>query len=140
MDKCDERRQLSVEQERALELIILGQNDREVAESLSIARQTVHKWRNYNPLFVANLNAIRQDLWDSQKERIRCLSARALDVLQEDLESENLRLRQAAAVHIWKSGRLYGEGVKPNNEITEMEVHHSWQLQSWRFYPEDGLC
>ena len=51
VDKCDERRQLSVEQERALELIILGQNDREVAESLSIARQTVHKWRNYNPLF-----------------------------------------------------------------------------------------
>ena len=69
MDKCDERRQLSVEQERALELIILGQNDREVAESLSIARQTVHKWRNYNPLFVANLNAIRQDLWDSQTIR-----------------------------------------------------------------------
>ena len=44
-------------------------------------------------------SAIRQDLWNSQKEQIRGLSARALDVLQEDLESENLRLRQAAAVH-----------------------------------------
>ena len=89
---------------------------------------------------MANLNAIRQNLWGSQKERIRCLSARALDVLQENLESENLRLPQAAAVHILKSGRLYGEGVKPNSEITEMEVHHSWQFQPWRFCPEDGLC
>ena len=125
MDKCDEKRQLSVSQEKALELIILGQNDRVVAESLSIVRQTVHKWRNYTPLFVANLNAIRHDLWDSQKERMGCLSARALDVLQENRESDNLQLRQAAAVHILKSGCLYGESLKPNGEIAKMEVKDS---------------
>ena len=92
MDKCDERRQLSVEQERALELIILGQNDREVAESLSIARQTVHKWRNYNPLFVANLNAIRQNLWGSETIRAFSHGDKEHHTFQIDISAESVTI------------------------------------------------
>ena len=124
MDKCDEKRQLSVKQERALELIILGQNDREVAESLSIARQTVHKWRNYNLRFV-RICGIHRKNRSGASLHVRLMSFKRI-----------LRVRTCAygkqrLFTILKSGRLYGEGVKPNSEITEVEVHHSWQFQPW---------
>src|SRR6266511_1400580 len=51
---------LSPEQENTIDLLIMGKPDREVAECLRIARETVTRWRHEHPLFVAEMNAGRR--------------------------------------------------------------------------------
>lgn len=54
--KPDKSRQLSVQQLNAVELLILGKSDREVAEQVGVTRQTVSGWRLHDPFFQAELN------------------------------------------------------------------------------------
>jgi len=98
-----------VEQENAIELLILGKTDREVAEAVGVARQTVTEWRNKNAVFEAELNRRRRELWSGYADALRALVRRALEVLAEDLENErDLRLRQSAAVHVLRAVGMYG--------------------------------
>ena len=46
-------------------------------------------------------------------ERLRILVSKAVDVLEKDLESEDLRLRQNAAIHVLKAVSLYGTLREP---------------------------
>ena len=50
-----EDRKLTGPQQKAINLFLSGMNDTEVAESLSVARQTVNKWKNQNLRFGAEL-------------------------------------------------------------------------------------
>ena len=113
MTKADKTRQLTIEQENAIDLLLQGQTDREVADQVGVTRQTVTTWRNTNAAFEAELNRRRQDVWGGQTERLRGLVARAVDVLAEDLEGGDLRLRQGAAIHILKTVGLYGANLRP---------------------------
>src|SRR5688500_13203893 len=51
--------ELSVAQLNAVDLLVTGTGDREVAEAVGVTRQTVCGWRNHDPAFVAALNARR---------------------------------------------------------------------------------
>ncbi len=46
MAKSDKNGQLNIEPENAIDLLIQGKSDREVAEAIGVARQTVNQWRN----------------------------------------------------------------------------------------------
>ena len=61
--KPDKTRQLSQEQENAVEHMLQGQSDRAVAEAVGVSRQTVSEWKNHDPLFIAELNRQRVELW-----------------------------------------------------------------------------
>jgi transposase len=52
-------RRLSVEQENAIDLLVMGVTDREAAQKAGIARETISRWRNDNPYFLAELNRRR---------------------------------------------------------------------------------
>ena len=54
--------QLTPQQETAIDLILAGKNDREVAESIGKSRSTINVWRNQDPLFMATLNNQRQQV------------------------------------------------------------------------------
>jgi hypothetical protein len=100
---------LSVEQSIAVDLLILGKNDQATADLVGVTRQTICEWRRREPVFVAELEARRAALFAEQLARLRVLADQAIDVLGEDLQQgDDLRLRQAAAVHILKSIGLYG--------------------------------
>ena len=105
---------LSLKQENAIDILVLGKSDREVAESIGVARQTVTQWRNHDDEFVVALNRRRADIWGSQTDRLRTLVVRAVDVLEANLDSEDERLRQVAAVHILRSVGLYGRDLEPD--------------------------
>jgi FixJ family two-component response regulator len=47
---------LSPKQELAVDLVLEGQTDSEVAESVGVTRPTVNLWRNRHPAFMAELN------------------------------------------------------------------------------------
>jgi transposase len=127
MTKADTNGQLKLEQDHAINLLLQGQSDREVAEAVNVSRQTVNQWRNHDAVFVAELNARRQALWGSQTERLRSLISQAVDVLRSDLENEDLRLRQSAAVHILKAVGLYGADLKPTGGTTAEAIEADWR-------------
>ncbi len=121
------QQKLSVAQENAIDLLVAGKSDREVAEAVNVNRSTVNQWRNHDPLFVAELNARRKEIWGSQSERLRNLVAKAVDVLEEDLDSENPKLRQSAAIHILKSVKLYGSDLKPSGYTDPDQIESEWK-------------
>ena len=47
---------LSVEQLNAIDVLVQGRTDKETAETVGVARETVTRWRNDNPHFAAQLN------------------------------------------------------------------------------------
>ena len=81
MTKADRTGQLSIEQENAIDLLIQGKPDKEVAAAVGVARQTVTTWRNHNADFAAELNIRRREIWGSQEDRLRQLVAKAVTVL-----------------------------------------------------------
>jgi hypothetical protein len=78
---------LTVAQQNAIDLLATGKTDGQTAEAVGLHRVTVTKWRLYDPWFQAELNRRRLDLWGVAAERLRNLAAKALDVIERELES-----------------------------------------------------
>ena len=77
---------LTLEQQNAVELLVAGAKDREVADAVGVNRVTVTRWRNLDPHFQAELNRSRKEIWASSTDRLRGLLPRALDRLESELE------------------------------------------------------
>ena len=110
---------LTVMQEKAIQLLMRGGNDQAVAAELDMARQTVNNWRHNDAAFVARFNAERQALWSTHREKLRSLVAQAVDVLAEDMAATlEPKLRQSTAIHVLKAVGLYGQDMKPSGAMT----------------------
>lgn len=107
--KPDKTRQLSQEQLNAIEHLLQGRSDRAVAETVGVSRQTVWEWRNRDPLFIAELNRQRYEMWQEAHERLKSLANRALDVVEQQLDSSDPKASLAAAKYVLQGTRLLGE-------------------------------
>lgn len=71
---------LTEQQQKAINLLLLGKTEKFIAEELEIARETVNRWRNHNHNFIAQL---------SERQRIVTRSNNlvpwALDVIEQAL-------------------------------------------------------
>jgi hypothetical protein len=112
MQERSEAPKLTPEQLNAIDLLILGKTDREVAEIVGVRRETITKWHK-NPFFSAELNVRREELWIDAKLRLKSLVHEAVNVLTNGLASKEEKVAITAAVHILKTVGLYGE-VKQN--------------------------
>ena len=83
---------ITVEQRNAIDLLMQGKTDQEVADSVGVHRVTVTKWRNQDPYFQAELNKQRKDLWSSEVERLRAMLGVAVDAIRHELEKDNPRV------------------------------------------------
>jgi hypothetical protein len=92
------RRELSIDQQNAVDLLIVGKTDQATAEAVGVTRQTVNVWRNGNPWFQAELNRRRQELWGVTVDQLRALLPRAVAVLAEELETGEARARVAVDI------------------------------------------
>ncbi len=75
----------TTEQLAAIELLVSGKRDRETAEAVGVARETVTSWRLYDARFQAELNKRRHDVFSSSADRLRALLPMALQVLKQEL-------------------------------------------------------
>jgi hypothetical protein len=80
-------RPLTITQENAIEWLILGKSDREVADAIGVNRMTVQSWRTSHAVFMAELNRRRQALWTDAHEKLRSLVSSAIDRLHTELEN-----------------------------------------------------
>ncbi len=115
MTKPDKIRQLSQEQQNAIEHLLQGKSDRAVSETVGVARQTVWEWRNRDPLFIAELNRQRSEMWKEARERLKTLANRALDVVESQLDSGDPKSSLAAAKYILQGTRLMGDTDLPSS-------------------------
>lgn len=122
---------LNPKQDLALTALLRGATDQEAAEAAGVTRQTVCGWRNQDAAFAAELNSRRKALWENASERMRSLVSRALEVLCEDLDAEDPRLRQAAAVHVLRSVGLYGSDLTPKGPTQPELVAGKWESEEF---------
>jgi hypothetical protein len=107
--KSDKTRQLSIEQQNSIDHLLQGKSDRATAETVGVSRQTVWEWRNHDPLFIAELNRLRYELWSEAKSRMKSLANRALDVVELQLGSSEPKAALAAARYVLQGTQLLGE-------------------------------
>jgi len=97
--------QLSNQQERAVDLLLRGQRDQEVADELGIHRITVSRWRLHHPLFRATLNQRRRLLRENTEDELRELEHAALGALRGDLLTPG-PTRTRVALELFRLGRV----------------------------------
>jgi hypothetical protein len=120
---------LSAEQSIAIHLLLAGQTDQQVADTVKVHRTTLTRWRLYHPLFQAELNRQRQALWHNQADRLRSLLAPALDVLQMHLHSASERSSFRAAVSLVRLAIKLGTPTGPTDEYLLLKDYY---LADWR--------
>ena len=128
--KPDKIRQLSIEQANAIEHLLQGQSDRAVAETVGLSRQTVSEWKNHDPLFIAELNRQRSEMWKEARERMKSLANRALDVVELQLDSDDPKAALAAAKYILQGTQLLGDTDLPRTGPTSPEAVIMAKLRS----------
>lgn len=97
MTELDEKEKLTPVQMQAVGLLAFGESITSVAEKLNVSRQTVSTWLNKDTSFHEALWFRQSELWNSELRRVRAMTSKALDVLFEALESDDYKIRLAAA-------------------------------------------
>ncbi|MES5265451.1 helix-turn-helix domain-containing protein [Priestia megaterium] len=80
---------LTIEQLNAIDLLIVGKTDKEVADITGVNRVTVTKWRNYDIYFQAELNQRRKAVWNVSIDKMRALVPKAIEKLEKEIEGLN---------------------------------------------------
>lgn len=126
--KTNESQQtLSIEQEKAIELLIAGKNDREVSEALNVNRSTVNQWRNHDSLFIAELNKRRKELWNTAQEKIASLFNKSVEVIEKGLESPEEKLRLETAKYLLERFKIEEMSFKPYGETEAEIIEANWE-------------
>ncbi len=82
--------ELTARQATAVDLLVAGGTDTEVATALRVNRSTVYRWRK-EPRFQAEANRRRKEVIGASLDRARSLLPKALQVIAQHLEEGNLR-------------------------------------------------
>jgi hypothetical protein len=100
---------LSQSQENALVLLLQGASDGEVAADpgVHVERTTVWSWRHEHPLFQAELQQRRANLYGSACERLRSLVSKAVANIAGAIEEGNVPM----SVELLKIIGLHGNGT-----------------------------
>ena len=91
---------LSGKQKMAIELVVCGMSDREIAERTGKSRQTIHRWRNHDLDFRAVLAERRKATREQHQDELNGLVSEAIGVMREAMREGEMttRLRSAQAV------------------------------------------
>lgn len=77
---------LTISQQNAIELLLAGKSDAEVATAVGVERVTVCQWRNHHPDFRSVLNELRLQMWEASVSRLNTLRSRSIEVIGEAIE------------------------------------------------------
>ena len=101
----------------AIPLVAQGVSGREIAKQLSVAEETVSRWKQL-PEFQAGVNAILLECRDNAKQRLRNLLTNSLDLLEEEMNNPESRHRVNIALKMLQLVRineLVHEDIGPVN-------------------------
>ena len=108
-------------QEKALELMLRGVKDVEVAKTIGVTRQTISNWRHYDSVFIDTLAEARRELREKHRDSINGLVDKALEVVRNAMDDEDTKTRLQAAKLVLSMAGLNG-GVKGEKQPSEREL------------------
>ena len=72
-----------------------------------MTRQTCREWRRQHPVFMAELERRRAEVWRQPQERLRSLLSKAVENLAAAVEEGDLK----ASIEVLKAVGMYGDGT-----------------------------
>lgn len=99
---------LTEQQQKAINLLLLGKTEKFIAEELEIARETVNRWRNHNHNFIAQLREQQRMVTRSNN-----LVPWALDVIEQALAKSDSQVA-IAIIQALVPQQLVAEEVAPH--------------------------
>jgi hypothetical protein len=124
---------LSIEQQNAIDLLILGTSDKEVAEAMGVNRTTIWEWRTAHPIFMATLERRRAEVWRQPQERLRSLMSKAVENIGQAVASADLK----ASIEVLKAVGMYGDGTM--NAIGEQDPEKLIRQQAEAQVDREGV-
>ena len=82
---------LTIEQLNAIDLLVTGMSDQEVADKVGVNRVTVTSWRLYDPYFQAELNKRRKEIWGASIDKMRNLIPKALETVENAIKQGDVK-------------------------------------------------
>jgi hypothetical protein len=126
-------RPLSIAQENAIDLLITGATDGDVAAGVGVDRVTVWQWRHDHPVFMATLQRRRAEVWRQPQERFRSLLSKAVENLASAVASGDLK----ASIEVLKAVGMYGNGSM--NAIGEQDPVQVIEAQAQARVKAEGV-
>jgi hypothetical protein len=90
------RNDLTERQRNAVERLLRGDSDQDVAASLGVDRGTIFRWRK-STAFQRELDRQRRQIWEQSVARLQSMVQPALNILQKQLTSDDVKLQIRAA-------------------------------------------
>ena len=121
--------ELEPKQIEALDLLLSGATVTDTAAALEVARETVSRWRNSDPAFLAAYHAALQSAWDATHSRLLNARGKAIDRLADLLDSEEPATALRAAVAIVRldlprpDGSTDAAAIDRNQRLLETLTH-----------------
>ena len=106
-------RYLTAKQMQAINVLLMGKSITDTALMIGVSRETISRWKNSNPNFIAEFNKHQQENMDATTIRLRSLVHKAVDVIEDSLNAGNLK----AAVELLKAINLYSKMPEISKEI-----------------------
>jgi len=127
---------LSIEQENAIDLLLNGNSDREVAEIVGVSRWSVQGWRTSHPLFMATLAQRREELFSGAVDRLRSLLGNALDNIAGAIEAGDVK----SSFELVKATAVWGHNP-PTGELDVQKIAERicWEQLAKEGIPEKGF-
>ena len=101
-----EKQALKDQQLLAIPLIVAGKSDAQVAEAIGVARETVNRWRNHDEDFQNELSQSRRAHINARISALSSVNTKAIEVLEELLDSDDEQTRLRAAMHLLRTVSL----------------------------------
>ena len=74
---------LSLKQHYAMELLLVGKSDAEIAVLIGVDSEIIGQWQNKDAEFIVAINSLRAAAWSGSVARLKRLMSRALDVVED---------------------------------------------------------
>ncbi len=92
---------LTAQQWQAINLLIIGKRQSEIAQELDVTQETLSRWKA-SPVYVAALNMAVRDCHAATIGQVRDIASEAVDALRGCLQSADERVRLSAALALVK--------------------------------------
>lgn len=99
--------------EKALEFILQGWKETDIAEKLGVSRMTLYRWRKYDEYFIEALDERRSMMIEQATNGILELTGKAIEAIRRALTEGDLKTQlQAAKLVLQMAEKAKGESEK----------------------------
>lgn len=106
--------------EKALELILKGERDTNIATRLGISRMTLHRWRRDDVYFIEALDERRSMMMEQAMDGVVELTEMAIEAIRRALTEGDIKTQLQAAKLVLQMAKQAGERNEKDSSMLEL--------------------